>query len=230
MLFNNQLPTADFRLQTIHYLIAIIAALFFSSCSKKHLDTSPSVPSDFISKLETHRAEVDSVMHFAPDSPFNRDTTVAYHGLNYFPPNAELRFGCVLHRYPIPTPTAVVGTKGEIRSEMKYGYFAFTYREKNYRLTVYKMSDQELRKHGSGLEDYLMVWFTDSTTGRETYPVGRYVDVERESPDPNFLYTLDFNYAYNPYCAYSANYSCAVPTKENALPFPVYAGEKKYHN
>ncbi len=211
-------------------LLLIVVVLFFSSCSHKQQHAQSSAPSDFSSKLEAHRAGVDSVMRFAPDSPFNRDTSVAYHGLNYFPPNPEFRFECILHRYPIPTPTAVMGTKGEIRSEVKYGYFEFTYQGERYRLNVYKMSDEELRRHGDELKDYLMVWFTDSTTGKETYPVGRYVDVDRESSDPNHLYTLDFNYAYNPYCAYSANYSCAVPTRDNTLPFPVYAGEKKYHN
>jgi uncharacterized protein (DUF1684 family) len=234
---NNQVPMTNFQLPIIKHLTMIIGncflvilMLFFSSCTQKRQNTAVSVPSDFVSKLEAHRADVDSIMRFAPDSPFNRDTTVAYHGLNYFPPNPEFRFECLLHRYPIPTPATVMGTKGEMRSEVKYGYFEFDYKDRNYRLNVYKMSDEELRSRGEDLKDYLMVWFTDSTTGKETYPVGRYVDVERESPDPNFRYTLDFNYAYNPYCAYSAKYSCAVPTKDNALPFPIYAGEKKYHN
>ncbi len=211
-------------------LLLVVVVLFLSSCSHKQQSAEVSAPSDFMSRLEAHRAEVDSTMRFEPGSPFNRDTSVTYHGLNYFPPNPEFRFECVLHRYTIPTPVTVMGTKGEMRSEVKYGYFEFEYKGRDYRLNVYKMSSEELRKRGGDLKDYLMVWFTDSTTGGETYPVGRYVDVERESPDPNFRYTLDFNYAYNPYCAYSAKYSCAVPTKDNALPFPIYAGEKKYHN
>jgi uncharacterized protein (DUF1684 family) len=59
--------------------------------------------------------------------------------------------------------------------------------------------------------------------------VGRYLEVGQEVADPDYLYTIDFNNAYNPYCAYSSQYSCAIPRKEDHLDFPIRAGEMKYH-
>ncbi len=75
----------------------------------------------------------------------------------------------------------------------------------------------------------IVYWFTDKTTGNETYPVGRYLDFELNN-DPEFIYKLDFNRAYNPYCAYSDLYTCAIPTKEDYLDFEIKAGEKTFHS
>src|SRR3972149_1491942 len=60
------------------------------------------------------------------------------------------------------------------------------------------------------------------------FGVGRYLDFELNA-DKDFLYTIDFNLAYNPYCAYSADYTCAIPTKEDYVDLKIEAGEKKYH-
>jgi uncharacterized protein (DUF1684 family) len=73
------------------------------------------------------------------------------------------------------------------------------------------------------------VWFTDETTGQDTYGVGRYVDVGNEDADPDHPYVIDFNKAYNPYCAYSNLFSCAVPRKEDHLDIALRVGEMKYH-
>jgi uncharacterized protein (DUF1684 family) len=77
-------------------------------------------------------------------------------------------------------------------------------------------------------ETYYSIWFTDKTTNDETYGVGRYLDFELND-DENFIYTIDFNLAYNPYCAYNPDYTCAIPTKEDYVDLKIEAGEKKYH-
>ncbi|MGE5401501.1 MAG: DUF1684 domain-containing protein, partial [Ignavibacteriales bacterium] len=66
------------------------------------------------------------------------------------------------------------------------------------------------------------------TTNDETYGVGRYLDFEKNE-NPDYVYTIDFNLAYNPYCAYSPNYSCAIPTKDDYVDLAIRAGEKKFH-
>ena len=97
------------------------------------------------------------------------------------------------------------------------------------KINVYKFTPydaERYRKYGNSLS----VWFRDRTTGTETYDVGRYVDVGDEQNDPNVDYVIDFNKAYNPYCAYSAMYSCAVPRKEDYLDIHLRVGERKYHD
>jgi uncharacterized protein (DUF1684 family) len=78
-------------------------------------------------------------------------------------------------------------------------------------------------------EDYFLP-FRDATNGDETYGAGRYLDNHRpgvERTGEN-TFIIDFNYAYNPYCAYSERYSCPLPPRENWLDVPIRAGEKKY--
>jgi uncharacterized protein (DUF1684 family) len=71
--------------------------------------------------------------------------------------------------------------------------------------------------------DQLFVPFVDLTSGTETYPAGRYLDLDRTRTG---IYLIDFNRAYNPYCYYNPTYDCPYPPRENRLKVPVRAGEK----
>lgn len=181
-----------------------------------------------------HRENVDRFHRMDPESPFQRDTTVTYTGLKWFPINPYYRGTSVLHRYEKPETVSVFGTKGEERRNVRYGYFEFDVpdesgRMRTIRLNVYKFTPQDARRYAL-YRNMLSVWFTDETTGKETYHVGRYVEVGEENPDPQFVYTIDLNKAYNPYCAYSDLYSCAIPRKEDHIPIAIRAGEKNYHD
>ena len=83
----------------------------------------------------------------------------------------------------------------------------------------------EAARAGSGEEDFSL-FFTDATTGKESYKVGRYLDAE---PLPDGRYVLDFNRAYSPACAYSDHYNCPIPPRENRLDVAVRAGEMDPH-
>lgn len=171
-----------------------------------------------------HRAEADTFFRFDPDSPFRRDTSSRYTGIRWFPPDAGYSVTSKLSRFPRPDTVVILGTKGEERRHLRYGFFRFELLGREITLNVYKSASP-----GRPAGDLLAVWFTDETTGRETYEVGRYVDVGRESPDPDALYDIEFNNAYNPYCAYTPLYSCAIPPREDHLPVAIRAGELKYH-
>lgn len=180
-----------------------------------------------------HRAEVDSFFRTDPGSPFKRDTTVEYHGIRWYPIEPRFRVYSTLHLYEHPDTVVVKGTKGEDRRELRYGYFQFVLPDtsgapREVRLNVYKFTPYDGQRYLL-YRDNLSVWFTDLTTGKETYGVGRYIDVGNEVPDAGHVYEIDFNKAYNPYCAYSAMYSCAVPRKEDHLDLAVHAGELTYH-
>lgn len=102
----------------------------------------------------------------------------------------------------------------------RYGYVYFTIDSAEHRLTVYQ--NISLIKI-EGYEDYLFIPFRDATRGTETYGGGRYLDV-RIPKGKEIL--IDFNQAYNPYCAYSHHYSCPIPPEENTLEVSILAGEK----
>ena len=180
-----------------------------------------------------HRAEMDDFFRNDPESPFHRDTTIRYDGIRWFPIDVRFSVQSVLHRYEHPDTVVVFGTKGEKRRELKYGYFAVLLPddrggEHPVRINVYKFTPYDSARYAL-YKDNLSVWFTDRTTGTETYEVGRYIEMGAENHDPSFVYTLDLNKAFNPYCAYSSMYSCAIPREEDHIDIALYVGEKKYH-
>ena len=177
---------------------------------------------EYIKKIETERAAKDSLFEFDSTSPFNYKGKVEFHPLKYFEVDPGFVFQSKFTEYEPKDTIKYYGTKGEERTAVKFGYVKFNYDNVDYKLNVY----EGVSKSG---EKYHMIWFTDKTTNNESYGVGRYLDFELNN-DPNHIYEIDFNLAYNPYCSYSKNYSCAIPTKEDYIDLAVKAGEKKFHD
>ncbi len=180
-----------------------------------------------------HRAEADIEFRSDEGSPFRRDTTVAFTGIHWFPIDVRYRQSAVLHRYASPETVVVMGTKGEPRKQLRYGYFELILPDDNgvpvaVRLNVYKFTPSDSLRYAR-YRNHLSIWFTDMTTGKETYHVGRYIELGEEHTTTGDTYTIDLNKAFNPYCAYSALYSCAIPTDQDRLPVPLRVGEMKYH-
>jgi uncharacterized protein (DUF1684 family) len=141
-----------------------------------------------------------------------------FRGLDYYPVNPELRFQVRLQRHSSPKTIRMATNTGEIRSGIVYGFFEFTIEDRICRVQVYRLEESFSRPA-------LFIPFLDATSGDETYEGGRYIDLTENTSG---MYDLDFNRAYNPYCAYNPEYSCPAPPEENALAAPVRAGEKKY--
>jgi hypothetical protein len=105
---------------------------------------------------------------------------------------------------------------------VKYGIVTFNLKRNAYRLNVYQ--NQDLMKK-EGYEDYLFLPFLDDTNGEESYGGGRYIDLRIPEGDE---VVIDFNKAYNPYCAYNEKYSCPIVPRENYLDLKVEAGVKAF--
>jgi uncharacterized protein (DUF1684 family) len=204
------------NLKWVLYLF-FINLILLTSCGKNY---SPE-EKNYIEKIEKYRSEKDQYMKNDPGSPFNFKGKIDFEPLKYYDPDPEIVFKSRLFVYDKKDTVKVFGTKGEERTSVRFGFVKFNYKNKEYKLNVYKGTA------GNG-EEYYSIWFTDNTTGNQTYGVGRYLDFEL-NPDSNFVYTIDFNLTYNPYCAYSPKYSCAVPTKEDHIDLAVEAGEKNFH-
>jgi uncharacterized protein (DUF1684 family) len=111
-------------------------------------------------------------------------------------------------------------SSGTTKLYRKYGYVTFDWDGKKVKLTIYQ--DINLSKK-QGFEDYLIIPFKDATSGKETYGGGRYLDFRMTNQS---TVEIDFNLAYNPYCAYSYRYNCPIPPEENHLKISIDAGEK----
>jgi len=197
--------------------LTLLLTILFASCSKNYTPAEKA----YIAKVEKDREEKNLVMKNDPDSPFNKKGKIEFHNLNYFDVDPAYVFKSKLFEYDPKDTIVIYGTKGEVRHAVKFGYVQVYFEGKEVKVNVYKGFTN------SGMV-YYSIWYTDKTTNNDTYGVGRYIDFEKVD-NPEYIYTINFNSSYNPYCAYSPNYSCAVPTKEDYIPFEIKAGEKKFH-
>lgn len=225
------------KLISLQVLGAVCIVMAFQACTQKQpgqsVSLSPQDSLDILNDNLAHRRTVDDFFRNSPNSPFARDSTIHYTGIQWYPVNPYFRGRSVLHRYEKPETVTVLGTKGEARRNLRYGYFAFDVPDENgaftpIRINVYKFTPYDKERYEL-YKNHLSLWFTDKTTGKETYEVGRYLELGEEDPDPDHIYMIDFNKAFNPYCAYSDLYTCAIPLKEDHINVAIRAGEKKYH-
>ncbi len=198
-------------------VLIFFAAGLFNSCSENFTPEQKK----YIASVGKQRQEKNEYLKNDPNSPFNFKGKVEFHPLKYFDVDPNFVFKSKLFEYPSKDTISIFGTKGEERKVIRYGFVNFKYQKKSHRLNVYKGSSK------SG-DEYFSIWFTDKTTGDKSYGVGRYLDFELNE-EKEFVYTIDFNLAYNPYCAYSPQYTCAIPAKEDYIDLAIEVGEKKYH-
>ena len=170
----------------------------------------------YAAEVQKYRQKKDEYFREDQESPLS--STQNFDSLSYYAPDLSWR---------IRTPLILTGdtilyrmamTDGKEEMFVRYGRADFTVNDLP--LSLY------LFRHREATEDEkLFLPFTDATNGEGTYAGGRYLDVEMPEAD---TITVDFNLAYNPYCAYSTKYSCPVPPRENHLNLPVKAGEKDF--
>jgi len=127
----------------------------------------------------------------------------------------------MLKDQPVFPMTTSSGMKKEAQKFIKV---TFTYKGKSYSLTGYQLTKL---KETAEYADHFFIPFKDATTGNTTYAAGRYLDF-KAGDIKNGKLLIDFNKAYNPYCAFTDGYNCPIPPKENTLSLSVTAGEKKY--
>jgi len=145
-----------------------------------------------------------------------------FNGLNFFKPDTNFRVNAIFSRTPDATPFLMPTNTDRTSKEVVYGIVSFQLKGNSYQLEVYQ--NEDLKKE-EGFEDYLFLPFTDATNGNETYEGGRYIDLRIPEGDQ---IAIDFNMAYNPYCAYNKKYSCPIVPSQNALDIEVKAGVKAF--
>ena len=166
-----------------------------------------------MTELEQFRAQKDTFFKTHPQSPLLPEQQETFGGLRYFPENAALRLVIPIEEFADKERIVMQTSTGDVRAYARYGRLRFSVDEQVVELTLY--AD----------EGAYFLPFADSLAGEETYGAGRYLEPEPLS-DGQFL--LDFNLAYNPYCAYNDDWSCPITPSENRLVVPIRAGEQIY--
>ena len=166
-----------------------------------------------MSELTDFREEKDAFFQRHPQSPLTPDQKRGFTGLNYFPENDALRLEVTVDPLNDQQPIQMQTSTGGVQSYIRYGRFHFQVEGQEAELTIYQN------------ENGFFLPFVDSLAGKETYPAGRYLEPE---PLPDNHFFVDFNLAYNPYCAYNEMWSCPITPPENRLKIPIHAGEKLF--
>ncbi|MGE5464586.1 MAG: DUF1684 domain-containing protein [Syntrophothermus sp.] len=167
-----------------------------------------------MSELTEFRTEKDEFFRRHPQSPLTPEQKSGFTGLNYFPENESLRLEVMVEPLKEQAPMQMQTSTGGVQAYTRYGKFRFQVDGEQVELTIYES------------ENGFFLPFVDSLAGKETYPAGRYLEPEA-LPGNRFL--VDFNLAYNPYCAYNEMWSCPITPPENRLKVPIRAGEKLFY-
>jgi uncharacterized protein (DUF1684 family) len=172
--------------------------------------------------LQEARHAKDEAFRYDGGSPLPPEERASFAGLSYFPPDPAWRVRATVTRLPGGDAFEMATSTGEPRLQRRAARLEFTTPEGPARLLAYVEPGGHDLHHGPPT---YFVPFRDQTSGTQTYGAGRYLDLEVPAGDEA---VVDFNLAYNPYCAYSQAYSCPLPPPENWLEIPVRAGEMQY--
>jgi uncharacterized protein (DUF1684 family) len=164
--------------------------------------------------LQEFRQQKDDFFLNDHHSPLLDEDRAAFKGLKYFHENPKLRFEVDLEPFEEQDLVQIQTNTGEFQEYTRFGKFNFEVEGDSAKLVVYTSGD------GSAF-----VPFQDLTSGKETYGSGRYLDLEHKGGN---RYLVDFNLAYNPWCAYSPYYICPLTPEENRLSVSIKAGEKVF--
>jgi hypothetical protein len=167
----------------------------------------------YVASIEVMRRSKDNAFARDPQSPIQ--VKESFHGLTYFRVDPALRLRTMLVRHAEPKMLTMQTSDGTAREYRNLGHFEVTIDGRAVKIQAYQQRGSEA----------LFVPIRDKTSGKETYGAGRYLDLHLEHAEE---VDLDFNLAYNPYCAYSEAYSCPLPPPENWLPVPIRAGERTF--
>ncbi|WP_226390494.1 DUF1684 domain-containing protein [Penaeicola halotolerans] len=198
----------------IYFLFGVVSIviLYYSFQGGESID-------DYESRVMSERQRQEKFLRFNSESPFNvEDAKAEFKPLSYYPINTRYKVKARLTPVQNQKLLELPMTDGSQAKYIKYAIAQFELGGRTHELLL--LQDFEEKIPGK-----LFLAFADETSARETYGGGRYLDV---TLDTERSATLDFNLAYNPYCAYNADFACPLPPKENLLTVAIEAGEKKF--
>ena len=169
-----------------------------------------------MSELTDFRRSKDDFLARDHHSPLTDEQQRSFSRLSYYDENSALRLELEVGTFDTDEAIEMQTSTGDVASYVRWGKVAFQVDGEPAELTVFKDT--------SGGEFFLP--FADATSGDETYPSGRYLEIYELHGGDKVV--LDFNYVYNPYCAYNEQWSCPLTPFENRLKVPIRAGEKSF--
>ena len=200
------------QIYTLFILAAVVAIAAYSI-------RSMGVSDNYAPKIEKERREKNETFKNSDESPLTDMQKSRFDSLSYFPVNQQFKIKAKFVRNENREEKVVLTyTDDTQKSYLKYGFAEFEVDGIPQRVAI-------LKPDFAVAKNYLFLPFYDETSALETYGGGRYLEPEKESGG---YIILDFNKAYNPYCAYNEEYRCPIPPRENQITGAIKAGEKTF--
>jgi len=196
-----------------HPILSLLLVFAFLSCAQEK--------EPLLGETEWQK-QINADFKDASKSPLKENDLKYFKGLEFFPFDSAYVVKATLERTPAEKPFKMKTTTERLPEYVKYGVVIFQLKGNTYKLNIYQNLDL---MNEEGYEDYLFLPFLDDTNGEESYGGGRYVECRIPNGD---ALEIDFNEAYNPYCAYNDKYSCPIVPRENYVPTKVEAGVKVF--
>ena len=198
-----------------HFLLLLLFPLSINGQSVEEL---------LIREIAHYQDSLENIMRIPSESPLSPADFANFDSLDFYPINLNYYIVAKFVRTPNQQPFEMATTRARVQQPVyeKYGEVYFLLNGSEIKLPVYQSHD--LREQEEW-KNYLFLPFRDPTNKTETYGGGRYLELWNTGADS---IVVDFNRAYNPYCVYNTKYSCPIVPRENNLPLPIYAGEKRY--
>ncbi|SHH33672.1 DUF1684 domain-containing protein [Winogradskyella jejuensis] len=197
----------------MRYILLVLAFVSFTGCAQKKPATIGDTP---------WQVKMNSDFKDASKSPLKAKDLKTFEGLDFFPFDSSYVVKASLKRTPDSEWFNMKTTTSRLSKERVYGIATFILKGKEYKLNIYQ---GEENMNSEKYKDYLFLPFLDNTNGETTYAGGRYIGLSIPKGDS---ITIDFNEAYNPYCAYNEKYSCPIVPRANYLNTRVEAGVKAF--
>jgi uncharacterized protein (DUF1684 family) len=178
--------------------------------------------STLIKKALKFQEKINHEFKDSLESPLPKEDFKAFKALDFFPIDTNLVIKAKFVRTPSESPFIMETTTERKPVYIKYGEAHFMLEDEEFVLSIYQ--SQQLITDPK-FANYLFLPFTDNSNGEDSYAGGRYLDLKIPKND---VIILDFNQAYNPYCAYSGKYSCPIPPEDNHISLVIHAGVKNY--
>lgn len=180
------------------------------SCQKK-------IKKDYILEIKNFQSDLIALYN-SNESPIRLENKKDFKGLSFFPINKSYRIEADFNPIENGKIHDFQTSSGVIKKYKEYGTLTFDLNGEKNQLIIFQKSPINTE-----YANYLFLPFNDKTNGTSSYGAGRYLDLTIEDIVQNKV-QLDFNKAYNPYCAYEDGYACPIPPKENRLNIAIEAG------
>lgn len=198
------------------YQLFILLSMLSFACQTKETKI-------YIAEIEQQRAEKNADYNDSLKSPLNPIHLAEFNSLEYFKVDSDFNIEGTLELTPEQKPFEMATSTDRVPVYRKYANLHFNVKGEDFVLGVFQNMDYI---DDSVYKNHLFIPFQDLTSSKEAYGGGRYIDIQ--IPDTDKV-MIDFNLAYNPYCAYDDRWSCVIPPPENFLEVRILAGEKKFH-